>query len=30
MVDSTSAGDSFNGGFHSCHLAGGSIEEARH
>ncbi|WP_394138375.1 sugar kinase [Vibrio chagasii] len=28
VIDSTSAGDSFNGGFLSCYLSGGSIEQA--
>ena len=28
VIDSTSAGDSFNGGFLSCYLSGGSVEQA--
>ncbi|OEE91958.1 sugar kinase [Vibrio crassostreae] len=28
VVDSTSAGDSFNGGFLSCYLSGGSVQQA--
>lgn len=30
VVDSTSAGDSFNGAFLSCYLSGGSVSEACH